>query len=196
MFVLLPVLSVVLLSLMNLFFHDAGLVFYSAMTVSTIAPFFELVNARQCISDEVPAGGKYFRSMVLVRKQFVRAFHFQWLLGWINVVWCIVIYYLSSNLLFHAENTMTLDRMIFTAAQMTVVTACMPFCLLFRPLYAELAVYIIMFALISTPVMVFLKPYPLTVIVLSGIAAILAFTADSVWMRAVARNFAAGREER
>jgi hypothetical protein len=196
MFVLLPLLIVAVLSFMNLFLHDAGSLFYSAMAVSTITPFVILAGAAQRIFDGALTGGKYFRSMVHVRKQFVREFRFQWLLGWMNVVWCIVMYYLASKLLFHAENGVTFDRMIFTAALMTVVTSCMPFCLLFRPLYAELTVYIIMFTLLITPVIVFLKPYPLTVIVLSGIAAILAFTADSVWMHAAARNLAAGSEER
>lgn len=195
MFVLIPALIITAFSCMNLFLHDAGSSFYTAMTVSTVTPFLMLAGTRQCISDETAASGNCFRSMVDAEKQFVRQFRFQWLLGWMNVVWCIVLYYLASNWLLHAENSVTFDRMIFTAAQMTVVAACMPFCLLAVPVYAELAVYIGMFALISVPSAVFLNPSSRDIIALLGIAVILAFSADKVWMRAAARNLAAGSEE-
>jgi len=193
-FFLVPVLVIALFLLINLFLHDPGSLFYTAVTVSSITPFFMLVNARQCISDEVLTGGKYFRSMVLVRKQFARAFHFQWLLGWICVVWYIGVYYFALKYLFHAENIMTLDSMIFTVAQMSVVTACIPFSLLARPLYAEFILFLGMFALLIIPLVLSVKLPDVRIPVLFAAAAVLAFVSDTVLMRILSRELASGRD--
>jgi hypothetical protein len=193
-FFLVPVLVIALLLLINVFFHDPGSLFYTAMTVSAITPFLVLVNARQCISDEVPSGEKYFRSMVHVRKQFVRAFHFQWLLGWICVIWYIVLYYCALKYLSHTENTMTVDSMIFAVAQMTVIISCIPFSLIAKPLYAEFILYISMVGFFMMPLALPVRlPYD-RILVLFIAAAVLAFVSDTILMRILFRELVSGRD--
>ena len=194
-FFLVPVLVIALLLIVNLFLHDPGSLFYTAMTTaSAITPFLVLANVRQCISDEVMAGGKYFRSMVLVRKQFARAFHFQWLLGWICVIWYIVLYYCALKYLFHTENTTTLNSIIFTVAQMTVITACIPFSLIAKPLYAEIILYISMFTLLTMPLVLSVRLPHARIPVLFIAAAVLAFVSDTIFMRILSRELVSGRD--
>ena len=193
-FFLVPVLVIALLLLVNLFLHDPGSLFYTAMSASEITTFLMLANVRQCISDEVMAGGKYFRSMVLVRKQFARAFHFQWLLGWICVIWYIVLYYCALKYLFHTENTTTLNSIIFTVAQMTVITACIPFSLIAKPLYAEIILCISMFTLLTMPLVMSVRlPYA-RITVLFVAAAVLAVVSDTILMRILSRELVSGRD--
>jgi hypothetical protein len=195
-FFLVPVLVIALFLLINLFLHDPGSLFYGAMTASAITPFLMLCNVRQCIAGETLTGGKYFRSMVHARERFVHVFHFQWLLGWMNIVWCIALYYLASLYLFRAEHAVTFDRMIFTAAQMTVVTACIPFSLIAASVYAELAVYTGVFTLAIMLFAISVRTEAVRTAMLFIAAAVLAFVSDRVLMHILSHELSSGRNEK